>query len=320
VPQTVQTVTGPVPASELGVTLMHEHVFLDIYEVTLNSVGVLLDRPTAEAELSAFREAGGRTLVDQTTVGLNPDPQALRQVAIASGVHIVAGTGVYWHRFRPSWVETLTESQLRDRFVTELREGIAGSDVRAGIIGEVATGHRTIDPVERRVFRAAAAAHRETGALIATHALFTAIGLEQLDVLEEAGADPRRVLIGHADTNPDLTYHLAVLERGAWLGFDTWGQDDKASDSWRAARVADLAGRGFLDRILISSDVCKRPALRANGGTGYAHVLTQGVPRLVALGFSQSEIDQLLVHNPRQALAGTTIREQPAPAPSRIGD
>jgi phosphotriesterase-related protein len=301
---TVQTVTGPIGADELGVTLVHEHMFLDMYEVSLNSVGVLLDEPTAHAELAVLRDRGGRTLVDQTTVGLYPDPEALRRASLASGVQIVAGTGIYWHRFRPSWVEALTEDQLRDRFVAELGEGIAGTIVRAGIIGEIATGHREIDPVERRVLRAAAAAQRETGALIATHALFTAIGLQQLDVLQEAGSDPRRVLIGHADTNPDLAYHLKILDRGAWLGFDTWGQDDKTSDAWRASRLAELAGRGFLDRLLISSDVCKRPALIANGGTGYAHVLTDVVPRLANTGFGQDEIDQLLVRNPRAALTG----------------
>jgi phosphotriesterase-related protein len=299
----VQTVTGPVPADQLGVTLVHEHVLIDMYEASLNAAGVLLDERAAAEELLLFREAGGVTIVDQTTVGLHPDLGGLRRISVATGVRIIAGTGVYWRRFRPSWIELLSESELCSRFVSELTEGVGPDRVRAGLIGEVATGHRDIDAVEARVLRAAAKAQAETDRPIATHALFTRIGLDQLDLLEAAGADPERVLIGHADTCPDEGYHAALLERGAWLGFDTIGQDDKTSDDWRADRVADLAAKGHLDRLLISSDVCKRPALVRYGGGGYAHVLRGFVPRLQARGFGPGEIRQLLVDNPRRFLA-----------------
>jgi phosphotriesterase-related protein len=297
---TVETVTGPVSTADLGVTLVHEHLLVDMYEVSLNSAGVLLDEQVAIEELSLFRAANGSTVVDQTTVGLNPDWEGLRRISIGSGVQVIAGTGIYWHRFRPAWVETMSEAELRTRFLTDLVEGVGSNGIRAGLIGEIATGHRGIDPVEARVFRAAALAQRETGVPIATHALFTAIGLDQLDLLEVAGADPAKVLIGHADTCPDEDYHLAVLARGAWLGFDTVGQTDKATDAWRAERVAEYASRGHLERILISSDVCKRPALARNGGGGYATVLRDFVPLLQAHGLAQDEIDQLLIVNPRR--------------------
>lgn len=300
----VQTVTGPVPAEALGRTLVHEHVLIDMYEASLNSVGVLIDEPTAVEELALFRAAGGVTLVDQTTIGLNPDPDGLRRISEASGVRIVAGTGLYWRRFRPAWTEALTEDELTARFVGDLTAGMGAGAIRAGIIGEVATGHRDMDAVERRALRAAARASRETDAPIATHAIFTRIGLDQLDLLEESGARPARVLIGHADTCPALDYHLAVLDRGAWLGFDTVGQTDKTSDDWRADRLALLIERGYADRLLISSDVCKRPALVANGGLGYAMVLTDFLPRLLARGIDPATVDALLIDNPRRYLAG----------------
>lgn len=299
----VQTVTGPIAADDLGVTLIHEHVLIDMYEASLNSAGVLLDEPTAIDELALLRQAGGVTLVDQTTVGLHPDLEALRRISLATGVRIIAGTGVYWRRFRPAWVEALSEEEVTARFVTELEVGSGTSGIRAGLIGEIATGHRDIDDVEARVLRAAAAAQRVTRAPIATHALFTSIGLVQLDLLERAGADPARVVIGHADTCPDEEYHAAILKRGAWLGLDTIGQIDKATDDWRADRIVDLVGRGHLGRLLISSDVCKRPALSANGGGGYGHVLTDFLPRLRARGLSDRDIEELLVDNPRRFLA-----------------
>jgi predicted metal-dependent phosphotriesterase family hydrolase len=316
----IQTVTGPVEPSELGVTLVHEHVFIDMYEPTLNSAGVLLDEAIAADELERYRAAGGTTLVDQTTLGLHPDLPALRRASLATGVRIVAGTGLYWRRFRPAWVEPLSESELADRFVADLEEGIGDERIRAGIIGEVASGHREIDEIEARAFRAAARASQRTGAAVATHAIFTPIGLAQLDILEAAGADPARVVVGHADTCADPAYHAAILRRGAWLAFDTVGQTDKTSDAWRADRLAELAAEGHLDRLLISSDVCKRPALVAFGGGGYAHVLDSFVPLLRARGFGDPEIERLLVLNPRAMLAGEQAPDQPRTDPDRNPD
>jgi predicted metal-dependent phosphotriesterase family hydrolase len=298
----VQTVTGPVDAADLGVTLVHEHLLIDMYEPSLNSAGVLLDEALAVAELAPFRAASGATLVEQTTLGLHPDWDGLRRISLTSGIRIVAGTGVYWRRFRPAWVEQLSEAELRNRFVSDLRVGVGAHGVRAGLIGEIATGHRDIDATEARVLRAAAAAQAEVGTAIATHALFTNIGLAQLDILEAAGADPAHVAIGHADTCPDMEYHRAVLKRGAWLAFDTVGQLDKASDGWRADRLAELSAAGYLGRLLVSSDVCKRPSLRHWGGPGYAHVLSDFVPRLTARGFTAEDIQTLLVGNPARLL------------------
>jgi phosphotriesterase-related protein len=301
---TIQTVTGPVAATELGVTLVHEHLLIDMYEVSLNSAGVLLDEAAAAEELSLFRDAGGVTVVDQTTLGLHPSWEGLRRISLATGVRVIAGTGVYWHRFRPSWVEPMSQADLRARFVADLVEGVGPFGIRAGLIGEIATGHREIDPVEARVFRAAAEAQAETGAPISTHALFTSIGLEQLDILEGAGGNPAKIVIGHADTNPDTAYHRAILDRGAWLGFDTVGQTDKTTDDWRADRLAEYAAAGHLGRLLVSSDVCKRPALVRNGGGGYAHVIRDFVLRLEARGFSAQDIRGLLVDNPRRFFEG----------------
>jgi len=296
----VQTVTGPVPVEELGTTLMHEHLIIDMYEPSLNALGVLLDERAAAEELALFGEAGGQTVVDQTTVGLNPDFEALRRISESSGVRVVAGTGIYWRRFRPAWVAAMAEAELADLFIRDLTEGHGPHRIRAGIIGEIATGHRDIDEVEARTFRAAAAAQRAAGVPIATHALFTRIGLDQLAILEAAGADPGAILIGHGDTCPDEDYHLAILRRGAWLGFDTVGQLDKTTDEWRADRIAALAELGHLGRLLVSSDVCKRPALARNGGGGYAHVVRDFVPLLIARGFGAVDIRQLLVENPRR--------------------
>jgi phosphotriesterase-related protein len=176
---------------------------------------------------------------------------------------------------------------------------MAGTDILAGIIGEIGTGHRSISPAEQRAFRACAAAQREVPVPISTHALFTRIGMDQLNCLEAAGADLDHVLIGHIDTTPDVDYHEEVLKRGVWIGYDSVGQLDKQTDERRAAAIAELANRGYLDRIIVSSDVGKRAALQAYGGDGYTHVGVTFLPLLSAAGLSDQQIQQLMVGNPK---------------------
>jgi phosphotriesterase-related protein len=307
----IQTVTGPVDPADLGTTLVHEHVLIDMYEVSLNSLLILSDEAVARDELKVFQEAGGQTIVDQTVIGLNPEPDALRRISVATGVHIIAGTGVYWRRFRPSWVDAMSVDELAARFTADLTVGMGATQVRAGIIGEIATGHRDIDDVEKRVLHAAAIAQHRTGVPIATHAIYGRIGLMQLDLLSTAGADLAKVAIGHGDTNQDPGYHDEVLARGAWLAFDTTGQLDKVTDEWRADRIVELSGAGHLGRLLVSSDVCKRPALARNGGGGYAHVLRTLVPLLMHRGFTDADVRSLLRDNPRRFLTPTPSERLP---------
>jgi phosphotriesterase-related protein len=99
----VQTVTGPISSAELGFVLPHEHVLHDMYELTMNSQLILCDKRVARLELQLYKDAGGRTLVDQTIHGLNPDPEGLAELAADVGLNIVAGTGFYWEKFHPPW-------------------------------------------------------------------------------------------------------------------------------------------------------------------------------------------------------------------------
>ncbi|RPI22085.1 MAG: phosphotriesterase, partial [Actinobacteria bacterium] len=216
----VQTVLGEISPDELGFTLPHEHVFHDIYEITLNSHMILSDPQVAKRELSIYKEKGGRSIVDQTVHGLNPNPEALRQVAADVGINIIAGTGFYWERFHPTWLADMSETDMVELLVSDLTEGFTGTDVRAGIIGEIGTNHRGISPAEERVLRACAAAQREVRVPISTHALFTRIGMDQARTLADAGADLDKVVIGHVDTTPDVDYHEELVRFGVWIAYD----------------------------------------------------------------------------------------------------
>ena len=265
---------------------------------------VLLEPETMVKEVELFKAAGGSTMVDQTIYGLHPDPEILAYISQKTGVHIIAGTGFYWDVYYPEWLHTMSTADITKRLVSHITEGLPGTSIKAGFIGELGTHHRAIKPTERRVLEAAAHVQRETGIPIGTHALFTEIGIDQLNILEGAGADLDITIIGHCDTNRDLNYSRKLLQRGVWIAYDAVGQFDKQTDELRAQSIATLISEGYLNKILISTDIAARSRLSIHGGNGYAHLITHFLPKLKAAGVTDEQITVLTEKNPQKILAG----------------
>jgi phosphotriesterase-related protein len=299
----VMTVRGPVPAAELGPTLTHEHVFLDQLR-EYRSDGLLNDPVLAEQELAAFRQIGGRTLVDCTSEGLGRDPRALRDVSERSGVHIIMGSGHYRRPYLDvERLDRLTTNQLADSIVADIERGVEDTGIRSGIIGEV--GHdRYMTALEERSFRAAGRAQLRTGLTITTHAARWPVGLAQVELLREEGVDPTRIIVGHCDTVSASGYHEALARTGAYVQLDTIRGQSEYDTQRRVDLVLALFRAGFGARVLLSHDVCLRSHLVAMGGTGYTFVASGFAERLRAAGLDAAEIEQLLIHNPRAALTG----------------
>src|SRR5262252_6122492 len=300
----VMTVLGPVAPDMLGRTLPHEHLLIDLARVTRNFDHFLHDVSLATIEARRFRDAGGTTIVDLTNRNLGRDARGLCAIAEQTGLNIVMGSGWYREPYYDRDVYQKSTNQLADDIVRDIVEGVDGTGIRAGIIGEIGSDDRLpISPAEERSFRAAARAHRRTGLTISTHAAFSHVGLDQLDLLEEEGVDPARVIIGHAGHLPDPDYHEALARRGAWVQFDRI----RGKHDWDVQRYVELIQeflhRGFLNRLLLSQDVCMLPHLHAYGGTGYDFILTGFAARLRVAGLSQSQIDTLTIDNPRAAFA-----------------
>ena len=300
----VQTVTGPIPADQLGVILPHEHLIVDTYDVRRNSEGVLLDRAMMVNEVALYKQAGGHTIVEQTIYGLHPDPEGLRDISQKTGVNIIAGTGFYWEMYYPTWLKDMSVDQISKRFIEHITVGFPGTDIRAGFMGELGTHHRAITPTEVKVLQGAAKAQKETGIPIGTHALFTEIGVDQLNILEEAGADLDITVIGHCDTNRDLDYSRKLLKRGVWIAYDAVGQLDKQTDELRAQSLATLISEGHLEKLMISTDIAGRSRMVTHGGAGYAFLLTKFLPILRNAGVTQAQIKTLTETNPQRFLAG----------------
>jgi phosphotriesterase-related protein len=301
----IMTVTGPVTPDELGVVLAHEHIFIDLVREYRGS-GLLNDEHLACQELRALKTAGGSTLVDLTLDEIGRDPVALRRVSEATGIAIVMGCGHYRDPYLDrDWFDRMAVDAIADQIVLDITDGVRDTGVRAGVIGEIGADRRYISAAEERSFRAAARAHVKTGLTISTHAARWPVGLAQLRLLAEEGVDPRRVIVGHADSVPIPEYHLALAKEGCYISFDSIGTAT-AYDTHRAVDyVLDLVRAGFGSQVLLSHDVCLRDHLRATGGCGYAYLLTEFLPMLRAAGLDPEQTSAFVIDNPRAALAGT---------------
>ncbi|HET7496077.1 MAG TPA: hypothetical protein VFJ80_11540 [Candidatus Limnocylindrales bacterium] len=307
----VQTVLGPIDPAQLGVTLPHEHTQIALWHVPdrWDYWQLTQDRELILEELAAYREAGGRGLVDLTLPGVGRDPAWLVDLARASGLHIVMGCGWYRGAYYPAEarVDRRSVDDLADELVREVSDGVGQDAVRPGIIGEIGTDKPWLSAQEERVHRAAARAAIRTGLAVTTHAVLSSVGRDQLRVFEEEGLNPARVVIGHADSFPSLDYHLSIVERGASVEFDFLGMAFTPAERMAEPRiteiVCELLARGHADRILLSQDVCHDAQLVRYGGNGYAHVARTFLPRLRTAGVSEHEIVTMTVDNPRRLLS-----------------
>ena len=305
----VMTVSGPIPPERVGFALPHEHTGIQLWLVPdrwdyweLTPVEL-----TLTDELTDFRRRGGSTLVDLTLPGVGRDPERLRQLASRSGVQIVMGCGWYRGAYYPAEarIDRRSVDELAAELVAEFRDGVDGTGVRPGIIGEIGTDKPWVSALEERVHRAAARASKATGMAISTHGVMSPVGLAQLRIFEEEGVDPGRVVIGHADSYPVLDHYLAILDRGANLEFDFLGHrfgEEEAAEPRLVELIVELLERGYGSQLLLSQDVCHNSQLRANGGFGYAYLQQHFLPTLRTAAVGEGEIAQMTIDNPRRIL------------------
>jgi 5-phospho-D-xylono-1,4-lactonase len=292
----IRTIRGDIAPTELGPCDAHEHLFL----VTPAQPGdEYSDVSKATEEAEALGAAGARALVDWTPIGLGRDLDGLRAVSEATGLHIVAATGLHRdvHYAADDPLRGDSEDALAGRFAAELE--------RCGII-KVGAGYHSLSPFEAKAFVAVAAAHGRVGAPVCVHTEHGTMGLAIVERLRELGVPPEHVILAHVDRNPDAGEHAETATAGAWLQLDGPGRTKYWPDSTILALIAELAERGHTDRLLLGGDTGRRSMLRAyGGGPGLDYVFARFKPRLEReLGRELS--DQIFVANPARAFAFTT--------------
>lgn len=337
----VVTVLGPIPADQMGVTLMHEHLLLDASPwfqeppeasrralayrpVSIEMLGALRNDPflnrdncelfdegAAIEEVMRFRLAGGNTVVDPTCRGIGRDPHALQRISRATGLHIIMGAGYYLQPAHPRHVREMTAADIAAEIERDVQEGVGG--VRSGIIGEIGIS-KDFTPEEEKVLRGAARAQAATGVPLEVHLPgWERHGGRVLDTIAEEGGHLSRTVLCHMNpSGEDFDYQAALAGRGTWLEYDMVGMDfyyadqsaQSPSDEENARAIRRLKDAGLLGRVLISQDVFVKIQLVRYGGTGYSHIMDHFVPRLHRHGFTEEDITQLLVDNPRRVFAG----------------
>jgi phosphotriesterase-related protein len=302
----VMTVHGLIPAEAMGITLPHEH-FLVTHQGPLVD---LVDADLAINELQRYKRAGGRTVVDMTSVGIGRDPLALKTISSHTGVNVVMGTGYYKDAWLPPDVHEMSVEEMAQVMVMEIAEGVGDTGVHAGVIGEIGVS-RPITRTEEKVLAASARAQQETGTAISVH--FDLGDIDEhnyaLDILEDEGADLNRVVVEHVVSRPDAVEHCkSIAARGCYVEFELWGMHlwpkvNEMVDSDYEAQIASLRWfivSGLLERILISQDICCQVLLVKNGGFGYAHILNDLVPKFKSYGITDEEIYTMMVDNPKR--------------------
>lgn len=289
----IRTIRGDIPPAELGACDAHEHLFL----VTPAQAGdEFADVDKAIEEAQTLAAAGGRALVDWTPIGLGRDLDGLRAVSDATDLHIVAATGlhrdVHYNSDDPLRAES--EAGLADRFTADLE--------RCGII-KIGASYHALKPFEGMAFAAAAAAHERVGAPVCVHTEHGTMGLAIVERLRALGVPPASVVLAHVDRNPDAGEHSETAATGAWLQLDGPGRTKYWPDSTILELIADLAGRGHADRLLLGGDTGRRSMMRAyGGGPGLDYLFARFKPRLEReLGRELSE--KVFVANPARAFA-----------------
>jgi predicted metal-dependent phosphotriesterase family hydrolase len=301
----IQTVRGATVPEKIGFTLVHEHLHLEMWHASGDGrIGQVDDDEIFAAELAAFKSVGGSCLVDQTPRGGGRQPERLRELSTASGVEIVCSTGYYTEPYYPpeDVLQRRSVSEIAELFLDEIQNGIAGTGIRPGLIGEIGTSQGWVSPLEERVHRAAARAQRASGLPLATHTLYHKAGQHQLDIFAEEGVDPARICIGHCDTFPSLAYCESIASRGAYVSLDNIGYDLPGHEDAVRRLLLALVERGYARQVLLSQDMGQLPELGCRGGRGLTYLAKRFLPSLLEAGLDAATIRLMTIENPTRWL------------------
>jgi phosphotriesterase-related protein len=315
----VETVRGPVDTDSLGTTLIHEHVFVLNEEIRVNYPAAWNEDDRVDdaiLKLNALAKRGCQTILDPTVIGLGRDIGRIIRVADGTSLNIIVATGLYtyndvpfYFRYRGPRGDGL--DPMARLFIDDLTTGIAGTQVKAAFL-KCAIDEPGMTPGVERVLRAVCQAHAETGAPVTVHthpASFT--GRAVLDVLRAEKADLSKVVLGHSGDSTDLDYLSELADAGCLLGMDRFGLDLITPFEDRVGTVAAMCERGYADRMVLSHDAaCHIDWFPAEVIPHFApawhfeHLFNDVLPALRERGVTESQIQTMLVDNPRRYFSG----------------
>jgi phosphotriesterase-related protein len=302
------TTLGHKHASDLGMILPHEHIFLDLRRWNEPGYGEADVEHVIAAmapEIKKARDAGILLIVETTPVGVGRRPDILQQLSRTTGFPFVLATGCYGEPWTPPWVHAASETALVEWMVRELTQEVEGTDTPANWI-KVSVNDNGLTATETKVFRAAAKASRETHATIGSHTVSGTVALGQLDLLEKLGVSLERFVWFHTNREPDFGFHLEAVRRGAWIEYDGIGRPPPKGgpDKMYVGLVMRALDAGLGGRLLLSHDrLGYDPATRNVWEPSYSYIAQVFIPKLAAAGAGYDAIRQITSDNPFRAYA-----------------
>lgn len=311
----VQTVLGPVAGSALGATLMHEHIIMIDPAMTLAFPDWLdMDRfaQVVGPQLKRLYELGIRTIIDATPINLGRDVRVIEAMSRLSGIHMIACTGLY--HYENPWVCNPDPEWTAEMYIREITQGIQGTSIRAGAI-KCATDENGVTDWNRAMLQAAAMASVKCDVPILSHTCVEKKnGIDQMKVLLDAGASPKRVVIGHSGDSNDIGYLKELLASGCWLGMDRFGLEQFNPMDRRIDTLAKLIGMGYAGQLLLSHDSnfysdpwrpwhAERYAPQT-AGHNMRMISEIVLPRLREMGIGQDVIDMMMQDNVQRLFEG----------------
>ncbi|HBD11662.1 MAG TPA: phosphotriesterase-related protein [Porticoccaceae bacterium] len=302
----VETALGPIDVDDLGMCLMHEHIIIADWDMRSNySDYVTIDAEIKKAitSLNAAKARGVSSIVDLTPINLGRDIHSIHAVSKATGVNVVCPTGFYWTE--EPWMHGWDAEYLSKYMIRDITQGILDTGIKAGII-KCATDHTGVDEFNKKLLKAAALAHRETGAPISTHTtVANTSARDQVRSFLEFGVDMSRVVIGHLGDSTDIDYLEEILASGCFIGMDRFGLEAFLPTDDRVKTVATLCDKGYAGQMVVSHDACSFQDFfdgeyieKFAPNWCYEHVPRDVLPALAAAGVSQDNIDTMMVRNP----------------------
>lgn len=301
--EAVNTVLSPVATKDLGITYIHEHLYVKpnelprYYPYTLDNIEKSIE------EARAFRSAGGKTMVEMSPLNFGRNTEVLRIIAREADINVICITGLHKQEHMPKWFEELDDAEVSHVLIDEIEDGIGYSHVKPGAI-KIGTSLNEITPSEHRSIRLCGAIARDFDLPMITHCDKGTMGLEQIGLLGKVGVRPDRICLSHVDLTLDVDYLKRICETGAFISFDHVGRELENHDHARIDMLAELVKSGFGDHICLAGDMGKKDYFRSYGGKpGLSYILTDF--RKYALEkLDADEFDRMLVDNPRRVLAG----------------
>jgi 5-phospho-D-xylono-1,4-lactonase len=302
----IRTVLGDIPADQLGVTYMHEHLIIDSPIVARDFSHIHLPAESeAIAEVNLCKSAGVQTMVDCMPTGSGRSAVKLAAISKATGMNIIATAGLHTDRYYlpTDELETMDAENLAQVFVKDIMIGMEGTEFRAGQLKVVTSGH-VIKDRDRRLFEAVAIAHQITGAPIISHCEHGIGALEQVELFNELRIPLHKVTLSHTDKENDFGYHKEILASGINVEYDQSLRQSEQDEPPSALLMKAMIDEGFIDQIMLGTDGARRSLWSSLGGApGLAWLYTGWSQRLMKFGVTQAQLDKVFIHNPARTLA-----------------